>query len=101
MSSRKGREPDARGWIAKQFTRVEEVVYVALGVLLTGCAAALLVTGPIDCLESLISGKLVERIVPMLGSILLGLLVVEILYAVQVSGLPPEAFTRRRWVRCL
>jgi uncharacterized membrane protein (DUF373 family) len=94
VSSPKAR--DTRGWIATQFTRVEDVVYVALGVLLAACAATLLVTGAVDFFTSLVSGTLVDRIVPMLDRILLVLLVVEILYTVQVSFrehvLVPEPF---------
>jgi uncharacterized membrane protein (DUF373 family) len=87
---------DPRGWIARQFTRVEDVVYVGLGVLLAGCAIALLVAGISDFVASLAAGTLVSRIVDMLDRILLVLLVVEILYTVQVSfrehALVPEPF---------
>ncbi|HEX7252255.1 MAG TPA: phosphate-starvation-inducible PsiE family protein [Thermoanaerobaculia bacterium] len=82
--------------MAKQFTRVEDVVYVALGVPLAGCAATLLVAGAVDFFTSLLAGTLADRIVQMLDRILLVLLVVEILYTVQVSfrehTLVPEPF---------
>jgi uncharacterized membrane protein (DUF373 family) len=85
-----------RDLIAKQFTRVEDVVYVGLGVLLSGCAATLLIAGGIDFVTNLASGKLPDRIVEILDRILLVLLVVEILYTVQVSfrehALVPEPF---------
>ena len=87
---------DPRGWIARQFTRVEDVVYVGLGVLLSACAITLLVAGISDFATSLAAGTLVSRIVDMLDRILLVLLVVEILYTVQVSFrehvLVPEPF---------
>jgi uncharacterized membrane protein (DUF373 family) len=90
------RGSEARIWIAKQFTRVEDVVYVALGVLLAGCAATLLVAGAVDFVTSLLAGTLADRIVQMLDRILLVLLVVELLYTVQVSfrehTLVPEPF---------
>jgi len=94
------RGTEARTWVAKQFTRVEDVVYVALGVLLAGCAATLLVAGAVDFFTSLMAGTLADRIVQMLDRILLVLLVVEILYTVQVSfrehALVPEPFDFQR-----
>src|SRR6202007_1868662 len=90
------RGTEARTWIARQFTRVEDVVYVALGVLLAGCAGTLLVAGAVDFFTSLLAGTLADRIVQMLDRILLVLLVVELLYTVQVSfrehTLVPEPF---------
>jgi uncharacterized membrane protein (DUF373 family) len=87
---------DPRGWVAKQFTRVEDVVYVGLGLLLAGSALALLVTGTIDFVSSLAAGRLADRVIEVLDRILLVLLVVEILYTVQVSfrehTLVPEPF---------
>ena len=87
---------DPRTWIARQFSRVEDVVYVGLGLLLAGCAIALLVAGISDFVTSLGAGTLVSRIIDMLDRILLVLLVVEILYTVQVSFrehvLVPEPF---------
>lgn len=39
-------EPEeVRSWIARAFTRTEDVVYVGLGVLLAGCALVLLLDG--------------------------------------------------------
>lgn len=95
-SSEAKRGAETRTWIAKQFTHVEDVVYVALGVLLAGCAATLLVAGAVDFFTSLLAGTLADRIVQMLDRILLVLLVVELLYTVQVSfrehTLVPEPF---------
>jgi len=87
---------DPRGWIARQFTRIEDVVYVGLGVLLSACALTLLIAGIADFATSLAAGTLVSRMVDVLDRILLVLLVVEILYTVQVSfrehALVPEPF---------
>jgi uncharacterized membrane protein (DUF373 family) len=86
----------ARAWIARQFTRVEDVVYIGLGVLLAACAGALLVSGGIDFVSSLAAGRLAESIIEILDRILLVLLIIEILYTVQVSFrehvLVPEPF---------
>ena len=86
----------ARGWIAKQFTRVEDVVYIGLGVLLAASALALLVSGGVEFVTSVSAGRLAESIVEILDRILLVLLIVEILYTVQVSfrehTLVPEPF---------
>lgn len=85
-----------RDVVARQFTRVEDVVYVGLGILLSGCALALLVTGVTQFVGSLAAGRLGAEIVEILDRILLVLLVVEILYTVQVSfrehTLVPEPF---------
>jgi phosphate-starvation-inducible protein E len=86
----------ARLWIARQFTRVEDVVYIGLGVLLAGCAAALLVAATADFVTNLLAGTLPGRVVELLDRMLLVLMVVEILYTVQVSfrgqTLVPEPF---------
>jgi hypothetical protein len=37
---RAGRSDDAREWVARAFTRVEDVVYVGVGVLLAASALA-------------------------------------------------------------
>jgi uncharacterized membrane protein (DUF373 family) len=85
-----------RGVIARQFTRVEDVVYIGLGVLLSACALTLLVTGAIDFVSNLAGGRFAATVVDSLDRILLILLVVEILYTVQVSfrehALVPEPF---------
>jgi hypothetical protein len=86
----------ARTWIARQFTRVEDVVYVSLGVLLAGCAAVLLVAAGADFVTNLLAGTLPGHVIDILDRILLVLMVVEILYTVQVSfrgqTLVPEPF---------
>jgi len=85
-----------RGVIARQFTRVEDIVYVGLGVLLSACALTLLVSGAIDFVSNLAGGRFAATVIDSLDRILLILLVVEILYTVQVSfrehALVPEPF---------
>ncbi len=85
-----------RDVVARQFTRVEDVVYVGLGILLSGCSVALLAIAATQFVGSLAAGRLGEEIVDILDRILLILLVVEILYTVQVSfrehTLVPEPF---------
>jgi uncharacterized membrane protein (DUF373 family) len=85
---------DPRSWIARAFTLVEDIVYIALGILLTGCAVKLLATGFIDFAEKARAREF--TIVVLLDRILLILLVVELLYTVQVSfrehALVPEPF---------
>ena len=86
----------AREWISRQFTHVEDVVYVGLGILLAAGAAALLVEEGGSFAAGILSGHMMERIVPLLDRILLLLIVTEILYTVQVSfrehTLLPEPF---------
>jgi len=85
-----------RDVIARQFTHVEDVVYVGLGVLLSACAATLLIAGGAQFVTHLASGTLPDQIVEILDRILLVLVIVEILYTVQVSfrehALLPEPF---------
>ncbi|HWP98975.1 MAG TPA: phosphate-starvation-inducible PsiE family protein [Vicinamibacterales bacterium] len=89
-------QPVARGWIARAFTLVEDVVYVGLGVILGASAVALLVGGAAAFVSNIAAGRLAVNIIPLLDRILLILLVVELLYTVQVSfrehTLVPEPF---------
>jgi hypothetical protein len=90
-------EPDApRAWVARAFTHVEDVVYVGLGILLSGCAVALLVSTGLALGSALVAGELPARVIGLLDQILLVLMIVEILYTVQVSfrehTLVPEPF---------
>jgi uncharacterized membrane protein (DUF373 family) len=94
-----GREAPAAGLretIARSFTRVEDTVYVGLGILLAVGAIALLVDGAVGFVRSLLGGTLTARVVGLLDQILLILMIVEILYTVQVSfrehTLVPEPF---------
>jgi hypothetical protein len=96
LSSPQSSRPEARTWIARAFTAVEDIVYVGLGLLLAGSALTLLVTGSISFVQSAVAGTLPAGIVALLDRILLILLIVELLYTVQVSfrehALLPEPF---------
>lgn len=85
-----------RDFLSKAFARVEDVVYVGLGALLSGFALVLLVSGAITFGQYVISGTLSDNIVELLDRLLLILLIVEVLYTVQVSfrehTLAPEPF---------
>jgi uncharacterized membrane protein (DUF373 family) len=89
-------EPGTREWISRQFTRVEDVVYVGLGILLAASAAALMVVAAIGFGRSLLSGSFPAGAIDLLDRILLVLMIVELLYTVQVSfrehALVPEPF---------
>lgn len=82
--------------IARVFTRVEDVVYVGLGILLGCSAAALLVNVAIALAKSILDGAPAHSIVDLLDRMLLILMIVELLYTVQVSfrehTLVPEPF---------
>ena len=45
MSSSESPRPEARGWAVRAFTAVEGIVYIGLGLLLTGIAFTLLAPG--------------------------------------------------------
>jgi uncharacterized membrane protein (DUF373 family) len=89
-------EPGAREWISRQFTRVEDVVYVGLGILLAVSAAVLLVVSAISFTRNLLEGSFPAGTVDLLDRLLLVLMIVELLYTVQVSyrehALIPEPF---------
>jgi hypothetical protein len=86
----------ARDWIARSFTHVEDVLYVALGVLLTAGALVLLADATLTFVTNLVAGTLPARIIGVLDRVLLVLMFAEILYTVQVSfrehALVPEPF---------
>jgi uncharacterized membrane protein (DUF373 family) len=86
---------EARTWIARAFTGVEDVVYIGLGLLLAGSALTLLVRGVIEFGQDVLAAKHAS-IILLLDRILLILLIVELLYTVQVSfrehALVPEPF---------
>lgn len=67
------------------FTRLQDVIYLALGALLGVSAVALVVHGGIDLVRAILAGVDVAAIVTLLDRILLALMVVELLYTVQVS----------------
>jgi uncharacterized membrane protein (DUF373 family) len=86
----------ARDWIARSFTHVEDVLYVALGVLLAAGALVLLADATLTFVTNLLAGTLPARIIGLLDRVLLVLMFAEILYTVQVSfrehALVPEPF---------
>jgi uncharacterized membrane protein (DUF373 family) len=85
-----------REWIARSFTHVEDVLYVALGVLLSAGALVLLGDATWSFVTHLLAGTLPGRIIDLLDRVLLVLMFAEILYTVQVSfrehSLVPEPF---------
>jgi len=89
-------DPGAREWISRQFTRVEDVVYVGLGILLAVSAGVLLVVSAISFTRNLLEGSFPAGTVDLLDRLLLVLMIVELLYTVQVSyrehALIPEPF---------
>jgi uncharacterized membrane protein (DUF373 family) len=96
MSSSESPRPEARGWVVRAFTAVEGIVYIGLGLLLTGIAFTLLVTGFISFGRIVLSEPAKFDFVELLDQILLILLIVGLLYTVQVSlrghALAPEPF---------
>ncbi len=81
---REGASQEARGVVSTVFTWLEDVVYVALGILLALSAAGLLVHGGIDLVRALPRLD-VRAVVALLDQILLALMIVELLYTVKVS----------------
>lgn len=95
MSSASPR-PEARDWGVRAFSAAAGIVYIGLGVLLTGMAFTLLVTGFISFAQIVVSGPEKFNFVELLDQILLILLLVGLLYTVKVSlrahALAPEPF---------
>ncbi|WP_242392962.1 phosphate-starvation-inducible PsiE family protein [Anaeromyxobacter oryzisoli] len=93
---RSGGGSRTRAIVSRAFTHVQDLVYVALGVLLSLSAVALLVQGGIDLFHAVAAGVDVRAVVTLLDRILLALMIVELLYTVQVSfrehTLVPEPF---------
>ena len=78
--------PDLREKISSVFTRVEDVTYVGLGVLLAVSALFLLLAAAWTLVEGLsFSGLAKDLTVEVVDQILLVLLIIEILSTVQVS----------------
>jgi uncharacterized membrane protein (DUF373 family) len=96
MSSSDLPRPEPRDRIASAFTVVESIVYISLGLLLTGIAFTLLVTSFISFARIVVSGPVKLSFVELLDQILLILLIVGLLYTVQVSlrsrTMGPEPF---------
>jgi hypothetical protein len=76
---------ELREWISTGFTRVEDVAYVGLGLVLAVSALVLLVIVALSLGQAVISANLPEKIVGLLDQSLLILMIVEILYTLQVS----------------
>jgi len=89
-------QPEARAWIARAFTVVEDLVYIGMGLLLAGYGIGLLITTFVVFVEDALAGFPLARVVGLLDRVLLILLIVELLYTVQVSfrehALMPEPF---------
>lgn len=87
---------DVRDRISNVFTRIEDITYIGLGVLLAAGALILLGAAAWFLYNSIFSGEIRELMVDLLDQILLILMVLEILYTVQVSFrehvLSPEPF---------
>jgi uncharacterized membrane protein (DUF373 family) len=92
----KAPEADVRDRISNVFTRIEDITYIGLGVLLAAGALILLGAAAWFLYNSIFSGEIRELVVDLLDQILLILMVLEILYTVQVSFrehvLSPEPF---------
>jgi hypothetical protein len=91
-----GVSPAIRERIAQTFTRVEDVVYIGLAVLLAASAIVLLADAALTFGRHLVEWTMAGRIVDLLDRVLLILMIVETLYTVQVSfrehTLAPEPF---------
>ena len=89
-------ERGLRKAVAAGFSAVQDVVYVALGVLLSVAAAILLVQGALAIVDAATRGGGLRAIVTVLDRILLALMIAELLYTVEVSfrehALVPEPF---------
>jgi len=88
-------ERDVRQKVSRAFSLVQDVVYVALGVLLSIAAVVLLVQAAL-AFRDVASVRGVGGVVNVLDRILLALMIAELLYTVQVSfrehALMPEPF---------
>lgn len=86
----------ARKWIARAFSVVEDVVYVALGLMLASAAITLLFDGIVTFAHQISRSSAFASTLGLLDRILLILLIVELLYTVQISfrehAVMPEPF---------
>jgi len=76
---------DLREWISTGFTRVEDVAYVGLGLVLAVSALVLLGSVAHSLGRAILFENLSEKIIGLLDQSLLILMIVEILYTLQVS----------------
>ncbi|MEO5894643.1 MAG: phosphate-starvation-inducible PsiE family protein [Vicinamibacterales bacterium] len=87
---------DTRGWVARVFTWIEDIVYIGLSIMLAASALGLLGHTAYSFVRELPHGSLPVAIVSLLDRLLLVLMIVELLYTVQVSfrehALVPEPF---------
>jgi uncharacterized membrane protein (DUF373 family) len=74
-----------REWVSLAFSRIEDVIYIGLGLLLACVAATLLVAEIVLFSQYILAGSLSENIVLLLDRVLLIIIFVEILYTVQIS----------------
>ena len=85
-----------RGFVARLFTWVEDLVYIGLGVLLAIAAVLLLGSGAATFVRQLGEQTIASAVIGLLDRLLLTLMIVELLYTVQVSfrehALVPEPF---------
>ncbi|MGH7824879.1 MAG: phosphate-starvation-inducible PsiE family protein [Candidatus Binatia bacterium] len=92
----KNAKTDLREWISSGFIRIEDVVYVGLGLLLAGGALFLLANVVLHFAQLFVSNDVRGKIVDLLDQILLIMMIIEILSTVQVSfrehTLMPEPF---------
>ena len=89
-------ERGVRGFVARGFALIEDVVYVGMGALLALSSVALLVAGAIDLGRATLQGAPLQAVIGLLDRTLLVLMLVELLYTVRVSfrqhALLPEPF---------
>jgi hypothetical protein len=76
---------DLREWISTGFSRIEDVAYVGLGLVLAVSALVLLGSVAHSLGRAILFENLSEKIVGLLDQSLLILMIVEILYTLQVS----------------
>jgi hypothetical protein len=74
-----------RLWFTIVFTRVEDIVYVGLGFLLTAGAIALLFSEMVALGQNIVAGQISQLIVPLLDQLLLIVILVELLFTIKVS----------------
>jgi uncharacterized membrane protein (DUF373 family) len=74
-----------REWFSVAFSRIEDVIYVGLGLLIGGVAGALLLSEIALFSQYVFWGNLSENVVMLLDRILLIIILVEVLYTVQIS----------------
>ena len=83
-------------WVAGWFSRVEDLVYIGLAVILAVLAVGLLIEGGVMLTRAITNRELGVQVATLLDRALLVLMIVEILYTVQVSlrehTLVPEPF---------